>query len=323
MVLEKASVLLNGDDNAALSRYLEDYESGDISVDAFAESLLLLISDQEKTSFFTEIREVVREEDVVRFDQIIFGRGKLFDELLRGYDNHIQQLRHVNRGQEWNSSTAPKGLPTSRNSDRDLLSGTEDPLGMTSFPSRGFSSTVDDGMGEFYPGDSGRNGGLDYTSNGYKRHQPSSEQSLRDVTLHKQRQPCNMAQIEAHPTIAGFPSHDRKLRSHMPRGLQTVHIAKCCSTLGIAIEGGTDTQQPLPRIISIQPNGAAFQTGGLRIGQLISAVDGYNLTGLPHENVARIIAECFAKRDRQVLTLVVKDQKLTPAEMRRSFMLPQ
>ena len=56
-------------------------------------------------------------------------------------------------------------------------------------------------------------------------------------------------------------------------------MPKCSSTLGIAIEGGANTKQPLPRIISIQPNGAAFQAGGLRIGQLIREVDGISLEG--------------------------------------------
>ena len=49
----------------------------------------------------------------------------------------------------------------------------------------------------------------------------------------------------------------------------------------------------------------------------------FDITGLPHEAVAKLIAERFAKRDKNTLTLVVMDQKLTPAEMRRSFMQPQ
>ena len=36
-----------------------------------------------QASFFTEIREVVRQEDLIRFDRLIFGRkGNLFDLLL-------------------------------------------------------------------------------------------------------------------------------------------------------------------------------------------------------------------------------------------------
>ena len=68
-------------------------------------------------------------------------------------------------------------------------------------------------------------------------------------------------------------------RSVTFKGSQTVHIPKCCSSLGIAIEGGTNTMQPLPRIISIQPTGAAYQTSELRVGQLISEVDGFKLSG--------------------------------------------
>ena len=63
------------------------------------------------------------------------------------------------------------------------------------------------------------------------------------------------------------------------KGSQTIEIPKCCSTLGIAIEGGTNTQQTLPRIISIQPTGAAYQNCDLRVGQLISEVDGFKLSG--------------------------------------------
>ena len=49
----------------------------------------------------------------------------------------------------------------------------------------------------------------------------------------------------------------------------------------------------------------------------------FSISGLPHDGVARLIAECFAKRNRPHLTLVVQDQIRTPAEMRRSCMLPQ
>ena len=68
------------------------------------------------------------------------------------------------------------------------------------------------------------------------------------------------------------------------KGSQTIEIPKCCSTLGIAIEGGTNTKQTLPSIISIQPTGAAYQNCDLRVGQLISEVDGFKLSGKYYEN---------------------------------------
>ena len=58
-----------------------------------------------------------------------------------------------------------------------------------------------------------------------------------------------------------------------------VRVRKDWPTLGLAMEGGANTQQPNPRIIAIQPNGAAFHTDGLRVGQLIKEVDGVRLTG--------------------------------------------
>lgn len=60
----------------------------------------------------------------------------------------------------------------------------------------------------------------------------------------------------------------------------TVHVTKGLQKLGIVIEGGVNTKQPLPRIISIHPDGAAFRTRGLKIGQLLSQVDGYQLIGM-------------------------------------------
>merc|ERR1719228_2962663 len=65
------------------SANVAEYEATEIDIDTFADCLLQLIKDQEKASFFTEIREVVRQEDLIRFDRLIFGRkGNLFDLLL-------------------------------------------------------------------------------------------------------------------------------------------------------------------------------------------------------------------------------------------------
>ena len=48
MVLEKAIVLLNGNEFSALRRILAEYEATEINIDTFADSLLQLIKDQEK-----------------------------------------------------------------------------------------------------------------------------------------------------------------------------------------------------------------------------------------------------------------------------------
>ena len=53
MVLEKAIVLLNGNEFSALRRILAEYEATEINIDTFADSLLQLIKDQEKVGVLT------------------------------------------------------------------------------------------------------------------------------------------------------------------------------------------------------------------------------------------------------------------------------
>lgn len=94
------------------------------------------------------------------------------------------------------------------------------------------------------------------------------------------------------------------------RGNLHVTVKKTKPILGIAIEGGANTKHPLPRIINIhvsskrnesflmiyrkligqitkqtkkQENGAAFEAGGLEVGQLILEVDGNKVEGLHHQ----------------------------------------
>ena len=47
-----------------------------------------------------------------------------------------------------------------------------------------------------------------------------------------------------------------------------------------------------------------------------------NLAGLPHEAVAKFMAERFAKRDCAEMTLVVMDYKMKPGEKRRMRRYP-
>lgn len=97
------------------------------------------------------------------------------------------------------------------------------------------------------------------------------------------------------------PDHNGNLR---------ITVKKTKPILGIAIEGGANTKHPLPRIINIhvsccalhlesvcflllplkmyfytfvQEHGAAFEAGGLEVGQLILEVDGNKVEGMHHQ----------------------------------------
>ncbi|XP_014253334.1 whirlin isoform X8 [Cimex lectularius] len=91
-------------------------------------------------------------------------------------------------------------------------------------------------------------------------------------------------------------------------------VKKTKPLLGIAIEGGANTRHPLPRIININENGAAYDAGGLQVGQLILEVDGHKVEGMHHQEVARLIAESFAQRDKPHIEFLVVEAKKSNLE---------
>ncbi|XP_037297596.1 whirlin isoform X2 [Manduca sexta] len=101
------------------------------------------------------------------------------------------------------------------------------------------------------------------------------------------------------------PDHHGNLR---------ITVQKTKPILGIAIEGGANTKHPLPRIINIHEHGAAYEAGGLEVGQLILAVDGHRVEGLQHQDVARLIAESFAQRDKPEIEFLVVEAKKSNLE---------
>uniref|UniRef100_A0A3Q0SYU4 Whirlin n=1 Tax=Amphilophus citrinellus TaxID=61819 RepID=A0A3Q0SYU4_AMPCI len=112
-------------------------------------------------------------------------------------------------------------------------------------------------------------------------------------------------------------SSSHSSRTHLPRDTQEgglleptatlVRVAKTASTLGIAIEGGANTRQPLPRIVTIQRGGSAHNCGQLKVGQIILEVNGVSLRGREHRDAARLIAEAFKTKDRDCVDFLVTE----------------
>ncbi|KAF6034196.1 DFNB31 [Bugula neritina] len=86
---------------------------------------------------------------------------------------------------------------------------------------------------------------------------------------------------------------------------EVVRVNKLRSTLGLAIEGGAGTKQPIPRIISIQETGCAHNSE-LKIGHLILRVNDRYMEGLSHNQAARAIADAFRDRKTAYLDFLVK-----------------
>ncbi|XP_055035969.2 whirlin [Misgurnus anguillicaudatus] len=86
-----------------------------------------------------------------------------------------------------------------------------------------------------------------------------------------------------------------------------VRVAKTASTLGIAIEGGANTRQPLPRIVTIQRGGSAHNSGQLKVGQVILEVNGVSLRGKEHREAARLIAEAFKTKEKDYIDFLITE----------------
>ncbi|XP_052790339.1 whirlin-like [Mya arenaria] len=97
----------------------------------------------------------------------------------------------------------------------------------------------------------------------------------------------------------------RKKYGNIP--LRMVYIYKTKPTLGMAVEGGANTRQPLPRVINLQPGGSAYESGGLKVGHVILEVNGQSLQGLEHVTAAKTIAEAFKDKLEDSIELLVTE----------------
>uniref|UniRef100_A0A671S389 Whirlin-like n=1 Tax=Sinocyclocheilus anshuiensis TaxID=1608454 RepID=A0A671S389_9TELE len=86
-----------------------------------------------------------------------------------------------------------------------------------------------------------------------------------------------------------------------------VRVPKCASTLGIAVEGGANTRQPLPRIATIQKGGCVHISGQFRVGQVILEVNGVSLKGMEHRDATRVIAEAFKTKDKDYVDFLIAE----------------
>uniref|UniRef100_A0A670JQY5 Whirlin n=1 Tax=Podarcis muralis TaxID=64176 RepID=A0A670JQY5_PODMU len=86
-----------------------------------------------------------------------------------------------------------------------------------------------------------------------------------------------------------------------------IRVTKSAPTLGIAIEGGANTRQPLPRIVTIQRGGSAHNCGKLKVGHVILEVNGVAMHGKEHREAARIIAEAFKAKDKDCVDFLVTE----------------
>ncbi|KAL0099420.1 hypothetical protein PUN28_020150 [Cardiocondyla obscurior] len=300
MVEEKARVVLARSERAALSQLLADYRTRRLTIEDLIVSLSDLLNTHEKLTLLTELRELVDNKDRAAFDDLVYrpriamARRKgdrahsdlivtpsLHD--LPDYDDEIEN----GRGRRHSSPGGSRGNP--RDYGHHLH---PDNLELAHKLSRSFDMQEAQLLEESGSGSGSAVGG---TAGGPPRRHHSVQRLTRSEMSDRREEDGALV----------VPDHQGNLR---------ITVKKTKSILGIAIEGGANTKHPLPRIINIHDNGAAYEAGGLEVGQLILEVDGQKVEGLHHQEVARLIAESFARRDRNEIEFLVVEAKKSNLE---------
>ncbi|XP_063978694.1 whirlin isoform X9 [Diachasmimorpha longicaudata] len=301
MVEEKARVVLARSERAALSQLLADYRIRRLTIEDLVASLADLLNTHEKLTLLTELRELVESKDRAAFDDLVYRpratmtrrKGdRAHSDLvvtpsihdLPDYEDEIES----DRGRRHSSPSGSRGNP------RDYAHHHLHPdnLELAHKLSRSFdmqeAQLLEDGSST--GGATGASG-----AGGPPRRHHSAQRLARSEISERREEDGALV----------VPDHQGNLR---------ITVKKTKSILGIAIEGGANTKHPLPRIINIHDNGAAYEAGGLEVGQLILEVDGHKVEGLHHQEVARLIAESFARRDRNEIEFLVVEAKKSNLE---------
>ncbi|XP_066589212.1 whirlin-like isoform X3 [Prorops nasuta] len=303
MVDEKARVVLARSERAALSQLLADYRTHRITIEDLVVSLSDLLNTHEKLTMLTELRELVDAKDRAIFDDLVYNRPRLSSARRKDDRNAHSDLivtpsihDHPDYEDEMENArdrrhSSPGGPRTGNPRDYGHHHLHSDNLE---------AQLLDDGSGgsggggNAGGGPGGGGSGTSGSGNQQRRQQSAQKSSRNDISDRREEDGAIVV-----------PDHQGNLR---------ITVKKTKSILGIAIEGGANTKHPLPRIINIHDNGAAYEAGGLEVGQLILEVDGHKVEGLHHQEVARLIAESFARRDRNEIEFLVVEAKKSNLE---------
>ncbi|XP_028039659.1 whirlin isoform X4 [Bombyx mandarina] len=342
-VEQKARSLIPQSDLPALAYYMEEYAARRLNPDSFLTVLRDLLDTPQKYTLLTEIREFMVPEDRPRFDELVYRKGDESGDyhLKRGSERHnmlpsstMHELHdpevaveaplvadhrspsedsglglppHDNyrSGRTWRAADAPQ--------DDDLEPPHEE-YEEEGRHSRRHSSPCNSREGS--------------TTALHTQHYDDADQEL----AHKMSRSFDMKEegnaliddrggIRRHQSMQRLQHGDQQTdESRAARVVSDHHgnlhitVKKTKPILGIAIEGGANTKHPLPRIINIHEHGAAYEAGGLEVGQLILAVDGHRVEGMQHQDVARLIAESFAQRDKPEIEFLVVEAKKSNLE---------
>ncbi|XP_068597718.1 PDZ domain-containing protein 7-like [Brachionichthys hirsutus] len=92
--------------------------------------------------------------------------------------------------------------------------------------------------------------------------------------------------------------------------INTLTISKAKQSLGISISGGVESRiQPMVKIETIFPGGAASTNEAMKAGYELLSVDGENLQRVTHQHAVNVIRRAFSNKAKDPMVFVVKVPK--------------
>lgn len=361
---EKTQKLLSRREKFTLNFYCNEYITKAMTIDAFVAVLLELFDQPSKYTLMTEIRGLVRREDLDKFDELIYQRElqalkSKVAQRFAGGENSPRRIHSSkkNSGVEFaNNSFQFDGPKTT--SQQKITRGISHHYSFIHQPRKSARALhrgmlrrhSSGGEGDDYTGyldilaSDDRRWSVGNVGNNLVAVPPAEpiERNELNVPLEPKTMTLEVphSYVRRHRSLPDPHARSKQQEHSQQRsssvrlpghriiqendGTLRVVIKKTKPLLGIVIEGGSNTPQPLPRIISIHTSGAAFEAGGLKIGHIILEVDGMKMKRKRHSEVAKFIANAFYNSDKDQIEFLVTERTKTPLELRRSsFMVTE
>ncbi|XP_068508727.1 PDZ domain-containing protein 7-like [Syngnathus scovelli] len=141
------------------------------------------------------------------------------------------------------------------------------------------------------------------------RPQDFAEVSIRVSSPRRTRTP--LKDVFASPPAVTPNGHSQTPADY---DISTLTISKAKPSLGISVSGGVESRiQPVIKIESVFPGGAASMNPALKAGYELLSVDDESLQGVTHQHAVDAIRRSFSNKGKEPMVLVVKVPKETPA----------
>uniref|UniRef100_A0A8C1LE73 Whirlin n=1 Tax=Cyprinus carpio TaxID=7962 RepID=A0A8C1LE73_CYPCA len=338
MLEEQARHLLTEPERQTMGYYIQEYRDGHIGVEQLVMALFELFNTHAKFSLLSEVRGLVTPQDVERFDGLVLRREIEALKARQGGGAGFQDSSSMVSYPDTLASSSASfmtntTLSSARNDGVAENNGEQSLEHSSALPDISLVSPSDevhstsDSPPSFKPPPPpcpDKPAPSSPASNQHfvmvEVHRPNAEPDVNEVRPLPQARGGTLSQLsDSGQTLSEDSGVDiaesgrlSKDSSPRPPGLlepmsTLVRVAKSASTLGIAIEGGANTRQPLPRIVTIQRGGSAHNCGQLKVGQVILEVNGVSLRGKEHREAARLIAEAFKTKEKDYIDFLITE----------------